>query len=794
MSTTRTAVLFALRTAMIAVAVLCLGRAALAEDEPPAPPPPSEDAPETPADGPADAPEAGFPQPEGDAPSGVEPEEATIAEDGGLNPAPDQRKRPAPPPPPGAALPNWDVDHLAGDTLPPALPKPLPFDLRNIRFRHDARSASADGRITPVKRIPQWVDIIERHDLTEWRPKEIGFHAARFPNVEIGDLGNPFLAVPRIRGLGGDRVKILTDGVWPGTQALGNQGGSLSLWDPESTERVEIYHGPGAYLRAIDSPGGFINIVPRRPRQHGPFSYDVRGAVSTDTAQRKYRGRAEIDVGQERVAALAGLTWTSVGDRVTGNGSLDPSSYEQLAADLAMDYFLGPNARLGITLQYMQASDIRSPSSTGTEAASAPEYDRLFLGFTLQSLVPGDVFQGARISFAIDSIVQQDDLTIASEDAGIGNTDNISRYDISFSGPLYLICCHDTWAELNLSYGFLDRKETLLCFGEDGEGETPRDQFLRTLENAGRRPHADLSNCEPVERTFEAEELFISGLITDAIHNGCYDFYSGIRCDYFHVADAQFGDANRDDVLLSAAVGSAVHLTKRTSVYGNLSYGFRRPTLFELGAIEIVNGDPIFPNPDLDAEIHGNAELGLKTSFKNIWSLQAAVFTHYINDTIAPKPLGGIAGGGELDNLGSVWLYGMELTGAWRPLRTFEGLELWGSVGFTETTDSALVAKVPFKYTAAVRYSVPSPKGYVVRRWFSELVVHGASQSNLGNAKGNAYTTADIVFGGQVDLGKGRWTEVNFGISNILNAAYTPPGAVFEAPGLSLFASFSFDV
>ena len=99
-----------------------------------------------------------------------------------------------------------------------------------------------------------------------------------------------------------------------------------------------------------------------------------------------------------------------------------------------------------------------------------------------------------------------------------------------------------------------------------------------------------------------------------------------------------------------------------------------------------------------------------------------------------------------------------------------------------------------FGNTSRMKLCPPNPGTTVITNSRSIISKYGAAASNQGNIGGEAYTTADIVFGGQIDLGKGRWTEMNIGVSNIFNANYTPPGAIFDAPGMSLFASFSFDV
>ena len=678
------------------------------------------------------------------------------------------RPRPPEPPPPGSGRTGWDASPFSlGLDAPVALPRPDPFPLIDIPLRHDNRIVSMDGRLTPVKRVPQWVDTIDRHTIRTWRPYDIGFMARHHPNVLVRDGGNPFLELPVIRGLGGDRVRILTDGVWPVSQALGGQGGTLSLWDPEATERVEIFHGPGAYLRAIDAPGGMINIVSRRPRMHGTWGADFGVRSAYDSATKKFRNRVEADVGAGRLAALVGATYTTVGDRDLPTGTLTPTDYDQMAVDLAADYFLTPRARIGITGHYVKASNLNTPFATGT-AFAEPSYERFYLALTMTDLSAGQFFRGGQMSLSLDGFFQDDDRSLLNTAAGIGSQDDITRFNYKLEGQINLLRGHETWAELSAGYAHLDRTETLLCVPR-APGAAPKPGELAPGATA-----AEIDQCDPVSRSFEAEELLISALLEDRLHCHWFDTYLGLRADYWWIDDTRFSHSD-SRFFFGAAAGLTRHLNERVSVYGNGSFGWRRPSLFERTATEVLDGRVVFANENLDPELHGNAEVGLKAAFKNRWSIQAAAFAHLIDDTIAPVDLAGPPPSQLLMNQGEVWLYGGEVSSAWRPIWTKEGLELFGSAGITRSSDTSLVSHVPLHYRGGVRYSVPAPRGYRVRRWRAEFAVHGAERWSDGPRSDGSYLTADLVVGAGIDLGRGRQASVNAGITNLLDETYTPP-------------------
>jgi outer membrane receptor protein involved in Fe transport len=681
-------------------------------------------------------------------------------------------------------MPEWDKDWEArGVGTEPILPPPDPWAPRRIRYRHDTQEVSMDGAVKAVKRVPQWVDVIDRAELTEWRPLDIGDLARRLPNVVVGDGGSPFLQIPTIRGFGGDRVKILTDGVWPGSQALGFHGGTLSLWDPESTERVEVFHGPGVYLKGIDAPGGMINIVPRRPRRHGcATTADFRVASSYRSSNDAFRERAEVDVGRDRIAALLGVTWTTTGDRDTGGGTIPDSSYDEFAADAAVDWFLDSRSTIGLTLQHVQAYDVGAPVGTGSSLAQ-PEFSRTFAALTITSFGGGGVFQGSRASISFDAFLQDEDDAFAGSTSGIASSTDADRFDFHLEGYLRLFGCHDTWAELTVAYAHLDKTETLVCPPPGPPVPKPGDAH----DHGGFFP-AVPGSCNTAIATYEAEEWLVSGLLEDQTHDECWDRHIGARFDLSWYEDSKTGESDFD-FLGAVAGGVASHYGPRLTGFANGSFGWRRPSIHERTVTAVVDGRTLFGNDTLDPEFHAHAEVGVKGALKDRASWQAALFGHYTDDYIGPADIAGPGSDQELRNLSEAFTYGFEVGGAWRPCTTIEGWELFGTMGTTFSTDDDVVLGLPFLWRTGARYSVPQPKGYRVRRWFGELSIHGASESSDGPRGGDPYATADLILGTGVDLGNRRGAWLHLGVTNLLDANYTAPASILTAPGLGLFAN-----
>jgi iron complex outermembrane recepter protein len=141
----------------------------------------------------------------------------------------------------------------------------------------------------------------------------------------------PATARPVIRGLGGDRVLILEDGVRVGDLSSSSPDHAVAV-DPLNARRLEVVRGPAALLYGSNAIGGVINII----REEVPASRPDRptGTLSMQ-AQSVNRGGAlggTVQAGIANIALRAEGTARRTGDlhvppdTVLGNTSL--RSYE----------------------------------------------------------------------------------------------------------------------------------------------------------------------------------------------------------------------------------------------------------------------------------------------------------------------------------------------------------------------------------------------------------------------------------------------------------------------------------
>ena len=104
----------------------------------------------------------------------------------------------------------------------------------------------------------------------------IGETLAQQPGVSATSFG-PTASAPVLRGLSGDRVRVLTDGI--GTLDLSSAGPDHAISiNPLTAERIEVLRGPAALLFGSSAIGGVVNVIDTRIPRRVP---DGRGRRRT---------------------------------------------------------------------------------------------------------------------------------------------------------------------------------------------------------------------------------------------------------------------------------------------------------------------------------------------------------------------------------------------------------------------------------------------------------------------------------------------------------------------------------
>ncbi len=128
---------------------------------------------------------------------------------------------------------------------------------------------SASPRALRGFEAAQALSVVSGSDLATRATSSLGETLANEPGVSSSYFG-PGASRPLIRGLGGDRVRILEGGIGLGDASTTSPDHAVSI-EPRSAQRIEVVRGPSTLLYGSSAIGGVINVIDRRiPSERPP--------------------------------------------------------------------------------------------------------------------------------------------------------------------------------------------------------------------------------------------------------------------------------------------------------------------------------------------------------------------------------------------------------------------------------------------------------------------------------------------------------------------------------------------
>ncbi len=152
----------------------------------------------------------------------------------------------------------------------------------------------------------QAVSVLSGDGLQQRRAGTLGETLDGLPGVSASAFG-PNSSRPVIRGLDGDRVRLLDNG-GASVDASSLSFDHASASDPLITERIEVLRGPAALLYGGNATGGVVNSIDNRiPRAPATAGLSGRSEVRLGGAARERSGALVLEGGSGQ--ATGGLAW-----------------------------------------------------------------------------------------------------------------------------------------------------------------------------------------------------------------------------------------------------------------------------------------------------------------------------------------------------------------------------------------------------------------------------------------------------------------------------------------------------
>jgi hemoglobin/transferrin/lactoferrin receptor protein len=617
--------------------------------------------------------------------------------------------------------------------------------------------AHKDGR--SIRDVAATVTVISRAELNNELATSIGDVFRYVPGVDYEAAGTRFGTEGiNIRGIGGNRVAILVDGV-----PLSDQfdTGSFSnatrdFIDAGLIQNIEVLHGPASALYGSSAIGGVVAVRTPDPAdiiRSGKGGGDVlatwRGADSSN------HGQAMFAVGDASLGVLAGFSWRD-GEEVesaAGEQGVDTRDYKRQTAllKLVADDRWGRTWRASLVHQNANTtSDLNSMlgagryrSTTALEGDDFYEMDVVNLAYEFGS-TEGFIDSGVLRAFYEVAEIEQFTLDERAAARTPVSIDRFFSYDQEIGGIELNLWKNISGDNLSHRLGFgleyRDRKT-----GEYRDG-------LSTDLASGAETNVLLGEVFPlrdfpISRTKEAAVF-----IEDTISFGDWKVIAALRADQFDLSpevDAMYLEDYPSYELVSLResdvspkIGVIYKLTPGIDVYAQYSHGFRAPPYSDANiSLELpFFGYRAVPNPDLKSESSDGVDIGLRWQGVQS-SARISVFRTRYEDFIESKINLGVDPVTGFTMFQSQNISETEIQGIEAGWNTRFGInETWGFDG------SAYYARGDNKDSGQPLNSVGPAQGVLGLSWFSN---DNSRQIRLKSIFTDAYDRRDET-GGEV--------------------------------------------
>lgn len=687
--------------------------------------------------------------------------------------------------------------------------------------------------------VPNTVSVIDRKQMDEQLMRDIKALVRYEPGVSVtSSFGRFGLGGFRIRGLEGNRVSILTDGI-PVSDAfaIGSfSNANRNFVDLDTLKQVEIVRGPGSSLYGSDALGGVVAFVTKDPSDYLKEGSDAYFGyrLGYDSAWRGLFAGA--------TAAFGGDAWSGMvvanhrqGQATRNQGTVDtddatrttPNPQDIEGRSVLSKLVYAPSETQRFKLVVEGSEDI-----IDTDVLAARGYQALPRATTL-SMLGRDRQTRVRVALRHEldalswlladhltwQVYRQDSETTqrtreerTTVAAGSHRRDREFNFDQRVYGVQATL--HKGFAtdstQHELTYG-VDLSRTDLRQKRDGLVTYRLTGVTTPVMSPDVFPVRDFPNSTTTNAAFYMQDEIGLG-------DGRFTVVPGVRIDHYKLdpsVDNIFAEDNPGVVVaditktsVSPKLGMVWRFARDWSLFGGYAHGFRAPPYSDvnLGFTNLQFGYTAIPNPNLKPETSDGLEFGVRYAGPVAYASLSGYYNHYDDFIESLRFIGYNAEGLMLyqsQNVSKAEIHGVEMKagmdlGVWR--ESLAGWSLRGAAAWAKgrdrTSNEPLPSVDPLTATLGLVYERSA--------WGAELVGRFARRrTDVPAATEYAapgYGVLDLMMHWNLVPG----AQLNLGVFNLADRKYwetasLPSGVSgsstvldrYTAPGRTVSASVS---
>ncbi|MDE1208820.1 TonB-dependent hemoglobin/transferrin/lactoferrin family receptor [Vibrio aestuarianus] len=526
------------------------------------------------------------------------------------------------------------------------------------------------------KDVSSSIETISAKELESTMSNDLQQALSYTPGVDALGDGRFGISSFNIRGVEGSRVKMMIDGVQqptpynPGTTEQRKYSNAIEM---DTLQAIEVNKGPSSTLYGSDALGGVVLLRTKNPddilvTEGDENRFGIRSGYSS--ANEQFKTTLTWAMRQDKLETLLMATYANGHETETHSSGADiegPDRGAQNPADSQLGnllakafYQANDDHRLGLTVEYYNKQYDEDelnyngysimPGFTYSDNYNEDTSERLRVGIEHQWLMSSQLADSLHWSLSYqDSRSLSKNYDTTPMNGKRRRQREASDQSIQFDTQLSKIVEIDSNAH-EFTYGLsllnndfnLDNTDYKLNYGTSAPGSTGLPDATVIQWGLFLQDQAYLMQ----------ERLVLT---------------AGIRYDSFEATPSvdegytTSYEKNKDDAF-TGQLGSVYHLNPNLSIFGQISQGFKAPTVYDLYYF-YNQGAIIEANPDLKAEKSLAYELGLRgqNEFANF---EFSTFYNDYKDFIT-KTKGGEQNGKDVftkENLDEVTIYGAEFS------------------------------------------------------------------------------------------------------------------------------------
>jgi hemoglobin/transferrin/lactoferrin receptor protein len=596
-----------------------------------------------------------------------------------------------------------------------------------------------------VEDTPASVEVISREQMDAQQIRDIRDLVQSMPNVSVrraparfslagnstGREGNSGF---NIRGLEGNRVLILTDGIRePKSYAFGSNSFGRDYQDLGLLKRVEIIKGPASALYGSDGLAGMVNFITLQPDDFlkpgkplgGSAGISYSGDDNSLGIGATVAGRAN-----ETMSWMLNLQISKAG-ALDNKGSNDaantdrttPNPQKDKGRALLAKWLITPGggAKHTITLQHAQSESQYELLSTRAKTPFTGSASQI-AGAVLRTDAEADQSR-SRLSwdgrFPIQAAAADNLHTYISLQKA--QSQSIAREDRNTSADRVRDV---TYSENTQQLGL--QADKIIRIGSNAVQKITYglDHVQSNVENFNTGVTPPFGETFPLKRFPDTRESSSALYAQNEISIGDWTLSPALRWDRFSIRASQAGfsppsvtpAASLSDSALSPKFGALFQVTPEWSLFGNYAAGFKAPDAGQVNAFfeNLTSFYKTIPNANLRPEKSRSIELGARVRMQS-FSFDAAVFRGRYKDLIEDSRRvtgAGVAGNPTIFqsvNIGKATLSGFEFKGQydwarWADGTLTSGLSYGQTKGKDDITGTPINSIEPAKLSASLGY------------------------------------------------------------------------------------------